>query len=448
MINLIKNIKNKCIKDKNLLYLLLIGLVFRFILLLVFYPHTSRFPDSVSYIHLAKKMATFSLEGYTGERSPGYPLLFLIAFGKLKIVVLYQFLLGVLGSLFWYQTLVNFKFTKRESFYIVLFLQSFLNVFFYETAILVESISLFFISILVFYITKPTYANNQSIKLELLLSAILGLLVLIKPFFAYLPFLLFGLFAIKKYSFNKLLSRKLILFIFPLLAYFGWSYINKLNTGYFVSTTFLGLNLAQNCVYFAEDAPDEYQWIAKPYVKHRDKTIQEKRDVAMSIWIAYGEGQAFEAYDLSFIELSHEFGEFAKATIINSPKEYAKQVLSRSWIDFWEPSILWIDNNFRFKLANQIFTKIWSVQKVIFFSLTIIFFLISLIIFFNSIYKRKMGIDFMLVCFVFAPSFLQAMVVYGTNSRYSYPFDFIMIFTILLFLKERGIWKIIKFYKN
>src|SRR5690606_29572456 len=146
------------------------------------------------------------------------------------------------------------------------------------------------------------------------------------------------------------------------------------------------------------------------------------------IWIAYGEGQAFESYGLSFIDLSHELGEFAKATIMANPKAYAKQVLTRSWIDFWEPSILWVDSNFRFPWAHKIVAHIWSVQKVIFFSLTIIFFLISFIIVFKSFYNRRVGVDLLLVCFVFAPSFLQAMVVYGTNSRYSYPFDFIMIF--------------------
>lgn len=440
MINLIKNIKSLFVKDKNLLYLLLIGLAFRFVLLLVFYPHASWFPDSGSYHNLAKKMATGSLEGYTGERSPGYPLLLLFAFGKAGIAVMYQFLLGVLGSLFWYKTLIGFKFTKKESFYVVLFLQSFLNVFFYDTAILVESISLFFVSVLVYFISKPAYAYNQNIKKEFLLSAILGMLVLIKPFFAYLPFLIFGLFVLKRCSFKTYLSRKLILFVFPLLAYFGWSYVNKLNTGYFVSTTFLGLNLSQNCVYFAEDAPEAYQWIAKPYVKHREETIQGKRDVAMSIWIAYGEGQAFESYGLSFIDLSHELGEFAKATIMANPKAYAKQVLTRSWIDFWKPSILWVDSNFRFPWAHKMVANIWSVQKTIFFLLTMLFFLISLIIILKSIYNRKVGVDLLLVCLVFAPSFLQAMVVYGTNSRYSYPFDFIMIFTILFFLKERGIW--------
>jgi len=99
-----------------------------------------------------------------------------------------------------------------------------------------------------------------------------------------------------------------------------------------------------------------------------------------------------------------------------------------------------VDSNFRFPWAHKMVANIWSVQKTIFFLLTMLFFLISLIIILKSIYNRKVGVDLLLVCLVFAPSFLQAMVVYGTNSRYSYPFDFIMIFTILFFLKERGIW--------
>ncbi len=434
------SIINNIFKDKNLLNLLLFGFIIRLALFFGLYPDASVFPDSGSYFHLAKKMSTFSLEGYSGERSPGYPILLLFAIGKVKILIIYQFLLGTICSLFWYKTLVNFKFTNRESFCITILLQLFINVFFYETAFLIESFALFCMSIVIYIITKPNYSINKNYKVELLLSIVLGYLVLIKPFFAYLPFLIYGLFTLKKFNFRNLINKKLILFIFPLVVYFGWSYVNKINTGYFVSTTFFGLNLAQNCVYFAEKSPDEFQWVGQPYAEFRDKTILEERDVAMSIWNAYGEGKAFDSYGLSFVELSHEFGEYAKATIISNPKDYAKQVVTRSWLDFWEPSISWNEDKFRFNSVYNLFVKIWDVQKIILYTIVVVFILISFVVYIRAIYKRHIDTSFIIASFVIVPSILQAMVTYGTNSRYSYPFDFIMVFMLLIFLKEKGIW--------
>jgi len=427
-------------RDKNLLYLLIIGFAVRLLIFFLIYPSESSFPDSGSYFRLAKKLSTMSLEGYDGKRSPGYPLLILFAFGKVKLAVVYQFLIGTICSIVWYKTLINFKFSAKQSLYVAIFLQSFLNVFFYETAILLESLSLFCVSVVIYYITHPKYKNGGTIKQELVLGLILGFLVLIKPFFAYIPFLIYGLFTLKEFRVNRLISKKLILLVFPLVVYFGWSYINKLNTGYFVSTTFLGLNLAQNCVYFAEKAPEEYQWIGKPYAKYRDKTIAEERDVAMSIWNAYGEGKAFDHYNLSFEELSHEFGEFAKATIAANPKDYIKQVVLRSGFDFWKPSIDWNQDNFRFNSAFQIFSTIWAIQQVILIGITIAFICISVIIVFRSFKKREIDMTVILISFVLTPAILQALVTYGTNSRYSYPFDFIMVFVLLLFLKENNIW--------
>ena len=39
---------------------------------------------------------------------------------------------------------------------------------------------------------------------------------------------------------------------------------------------------------------------------------------------------------------------------------------------------------------------------------------------------------------VFGTSFLQAIVTYGTNDRYSFPFEFIIIIAVFLYLKEKG----------
>ena len=164
--------------------------------------------------------------------------------------------------------------------------------------------------------TKHDYAKQQSIRKEFYFSLILGFLVLVKPFFVYLPFLIYGLFTLKNFSIKNIINKRIVLLIFPVLMYLGWSYVNKVNTGFFVSTTYLGMNLSQNCVYFAEKAPKEYQWIAKPYAEYREKTLSENRNVAMSLWNAYGEGHVFDQYNLTFSQLTNEFQKYAKLPIV------------------------------------------------------------------------------------------------------------------------------------
>ncbi|MFD2433466.1 phospholipid carrier-dependent glycosyltransferase [Mesonia maritima] len=254
---------------KYLYYLVGIGFLVRLLIFLGFYTHITIFPDSSGYITLAERIMDFNLSGYSGKRSPGYPLLITLGFGNLYAVVFYQFLLGILTSILWYKSLLKLKFSEKFSFGISVFMSTLLNVIFFETAILVESLVLFLISLIIYRFIK-FYDKPTNYKTEMVTGFLLGLLTLVKPFYAFLPFLFYALFILRDFKIKKIINKKLILLLFPLIAYFGWSYVNKLNTGYFVSTTFLGLNMAQNCVRFAEKGPDRYNWISEPYVKYRE----------------------------------------------------------------------------------------------------------------------------------------------------------------------------------
>jgi hypothetical protein len=259
------------------------GFLLRAFFFLVFYTSVTIFPDSDGYIELSKLISDFNLNGYHGLRSPGYPLIIAFFNQDLYYVVFFQFCIGISSTVFWYKTLINFKFSLKSSFIVTIFLGSFINIFFYETNILVESLVLFFISIL-FYFISDNILDRFVFSNLIGLSLFLGFLVMIKPFYAFLPFLLFAFLVIKKPTIKTVFSKNIILFVFSLIVYFGWSHVNKINTGYFAATSYYGLTNAQNCVYFAEKTPKEFDWISKPYVQYRELAIKEKKDVAMSIW--------------------------------------------------------------------------------------------------------------------------------------------------------------------
>lgn len=423
--------------DPNIIALLFIGFVFR---LVVFYgfSHFPVTPDSGAFIDLSRSLLHFKLAGYNGQRSPGYPLFLALTYGKFHFIIAYQFVLGLLTAVIWYRILLHLKFKRKIAFFFTLFLQSFLSIFLYEISILVETLTLFLISVVVYYLVKG-YTERKSLKFEFLFSAILGYLVLVKPFYAFLPFLIFGFFMLKHFAWRSFFSRKLIIFIFPLIAYFGWSYVNKINTGYFVSTTFFGLNIAQNCVRFAEKGPKKYDWISKPYVKHREMVKNsDNKILAMSIWYTYNAGE-FDQYNLSFADLSHKLGEYGKATIENNPGDYLNQVFRYSWFDFWKPSIYWNTDEYHFKNDNSFFRTFLFYQNKLLFLLKLAFLLLAIYYFIRTLFTRKISIPFMLCALVVSTSLLQAAVTYGNNNRFSFPFEFIMLIVVALFLKENGI---------
>ncbi len=256
-------------KNKEIIIVILFAIFYRLILNLFLYDKIITENDTVTYQNLAERITNFNLSGYKGERSPGYPIFLILAFNSVKLTVLYQHILGIISALFWYKTIVNFNFSKRNSLWIALFLQSFLNLYFYESVILVESFCLFFLSI-VFYLISNNFIDNKSFKIDLLMSFLLGFLTIIKPFFAFIPFIIYGFIVLKNFKFRRIINPRIIVVFFTLVSYFGWSYVNKINTGAFTSSTFLGFNLSQNCVYFAEKGPKEYQWIYEPYAERRD----------------------------------------------------------------------------------------------------------------------------------------------------------------------------------
>src|SRR5690606_10733365 len=89
--------------DRNVGLLVLCGIIFRIIIFLL-HPDLILVPDSRSFWDLAGLLGHFDIAGYSGQRSPGYPLLLCFTFGYLPVVILLQFGIGILSSVIWYKT--------------------------------------------------------------------------------------------------------------------------------------------------------------------------------------------------------------------------------------------------------------------------------------------------------------------------------------------------------
>lgn len=423
------------IKDTNIIYISAFGLLVRILVFFVFYTHVTIYPDSSGYIDLSQHIAAWNYGDYDGMRTPGYALILLLSFGNLYVTVFYQFLFGIISAILWYLLLQNLRFSKKQSLYITLFLQTFIHVYFFETAILMETFILLLISLVFYLITL----NKQTFTFHIILGLIFGYLVLTKPFYLFIPFLLYGFWFLKDPKNFKLLASQFIILVFPVLAYLGWSSVINKHHGYFSTTTLTGVYISQNCVRFAEKSPDEFKWLSEPYVKYRDEAILENKDIAMSIWYAYDDG-AFDKYGMEFSELSKALTNYAKVTIANNPMEYLHQVVFYSWRDFWKPTIYWNYNDFNFKYANKLFRGIWYIQEPILYLFRFIFLLLVPVLIIKAIKNRTIDVGFIIMSIIFIASVLQALVTYGTNDRFSFPFEFLIIINVLMYFKERDWW--------
>lgn len=417
--------------DNPIKTIIITGLFVRLLLSLL-YQHITIYPDSYDYVSLAERLCSFNLSGYEGERSPGYPLLICLSgFSNIFLAIL-QSCIGICTLILSYKTLVIAGMKEKLSLVIALILSCYLPAIFFEIAILTETLTLFIISLIFYLFIKTIKEGVYTISVIVWLSLLCGYLVLIKPFYIFLPFLLVLILLCTKNQIKSIWVKYMILFIIPLFAFMGWSYLNKVNTGYFVSSTYYGFNLAQNCVNFAENTTPEFMEFGDTYAKHRDNRISDK-ERAMVIWDAYPELE--EKTGLSLPDLSNKLYNYSIATIKLNPGAYLKQVFI-SWRDFWKTSLYWEPYNFGVSQASQFVLYVCYAERVL---LEIIKILFILLIPFNiilSFRKRNITPQFTISLVILVASILQAFATYGTNSRFSFPFETLMVLSVALNFME------------
>ena len=431
---MIKKVNNYITKH-GLLLIVVYAIVIRLAVFL-FYNTINIRSDSQNYIDLAAYLTQFNLEGYPGNRTPGYPLLIALANNSLVITVIYQTILGFIT------TLLLFDFSKRVSksvsiaFWVTFITSSFIHFVFYEFVILTETLSVFLVVLSFWTIEKHQLLTRDSNKkYYLLLSVILTLLYLTKPLFIYfsLGFAIFYFVKHFRHSLQQTFSKSIIVLLIPFLAYYGWNSLNKKNIGYFTNTYYFGINLAQTATSFFDKAPQEDALIRDIFVRNRDSIAEVLPDkYAMSVWFAHEE--LIEKTGLSPQNLAGELGRISKNLFKEHPDLYAKQVLNSFYLFFGnQDSIKWT-YSFKNKSFRYILVRLWhKFEKhllVLFNILFIMFSIKQLILFFKS--KGKLlDMNLFIVCIVLSGALGQALVAFGSNSRFAFPFLPLIVYFVV-----------------
>lgn len=425
-------IKNS-IKKYPLRWLMIYALVIR-CLVILFYDGYTIVNDSQDYIDLGKRLSEFNLKGYSGERTPGFPLFLLFANNNLQWVVYFQMVLGLLNTYLIFDVTKITTNNKLLAFITALISTSFLHLVFYEAAIMTETTTLTFLLIIFWFTIKfdVLQANSTIIKL-IILSVLCAYLYLIRPMFIYLPILmaLFYIFKNFKFNYKKALIKPFLILFFPMIIFYSWCKTNEYNIGYFGSTYYLGYNLSQLATPFFEKVPTEDAVIRDIFVKHRDSIIKHNPgQLSMSVWYAHEE--LLDKTKLTPHALSLELGRISKDLFKEYPNLYFKQVFI-SWKDFWTEKLMWNYEKINNKIVRKGIIGLWIiVQQYIGLIINLLFLLFSIkkMMKFIKSKFRQFDIELLIVLTVLAGSFAQALVVYGSNGRFSFPYFVLIVYFV------------------
>ncbi|MEZ4797497.1 MAG: hypothetical protein R2785_10055 [Flavobacteriaceae bacterium] len=421
---------------KNLALNLLCYVVLIRVITLFFYEGYSIFPDSEGYIELGNQLSTLNLNGYSGKRTPGYPILIALTGNNLIFVKIIQIILGAISTFLLYDLVKKETKNNLWAFLTAIFATSFVHFIFFEAAILTETLTLF-VLLLSFWLIRLKECLDARVSYSnlILLSALFAYLYFIRPMFIYVPigFALFYLVKNLKFNYKKAIYKSLLVLIFPLIAFYSWSSLNKKNIGVFGSTYFLGINLTQTATPFFELVSDEHKEIRDIIVKHRDSIANiPDKNIAMSIWAAYDE--LLKETQLTPPQLSEKLGGISTDLFKKHPELYIKQV-SISWLHFWKESLLWNPKQIKSTFLKNILMGTWLyIQQWVGMVLSILFIFFGLKHIFRFFKLKCMVYDFnfFLILIILSGSIAQALITFGSNNRFSFPYFPLIIYIVFI----------------
>lgn len=420
------------------------------VILMAFYRHVTIFPDAYYYRDLAGYIARGSLAGYTGERTPGYPTVIALLGEQLWAVVGLQMVLGVLGTYLVYDIAREVLKNQVVAVLVVVVYTSFLFVPFFEFAILTESLSIFLLQTIVWFIVRDKLLESSAgLHKYLLLAMLMAALFLTRPMFIYVP-ILFGLFYcwnFLKTQFFKTIIAALLLCGATYMTQIWWQQVNYENTRYRQTTYFLGYNLMQMATHFYEKIPDEHAAVRDILLKYRQRAQDSlsKAQVPMTVW--HAQEELLQETGLSKQQLGAYLKELAVPLFKENKRDYAQQV-GLSFVLFWGSRSHFVWNKEAMQpvfMQKAIVGISHYLQQPLHILLNLIFLLTSIFILWKALRNRlkNLGVLEFMVCLVLAAAAAQALVAYGDNSRFAYPF-----FGIIMVVVAYGIHRIFKKQKS
>ena len=403
--------------------LLVTGVGIRVLLWSVYEPiHHS---DTSSYFSVARAISTGDFSDYQGRRTPGYPILLILAGLDPATVWLYQMAAGLLVSaLLFYLTL---QLTNRAWWAALVGMTYNLNLaqLFYEANLISETMTTLAVTVtvsLLFLVSGQLYRGARVLRGLGALGLAAGWAVLTRPQFAFVPVLVGGLVGLSTFSMGRCAKRGIrracVAGLPGVLLMLGWSSFNYSQVGYFALSTFQGFNLTNHSVAWIETAPERYATVRDVLLKYREEKVARTGRHSMAVFEALPELQ--EATGLSMPALSKELQEMSIAIFLRNPLRYGLAVMG-AWTDFWLAPNYWRLERLRPPSLARPLERAWNVEKWVLRFLNAAFLaLVGVLILSGSVHlQSKKGLQMVsVVAVVLFSSWIQALTEYGENPRY------------------------------
>ena len=357
------------------------------------------YPDTSTYMDMARAMLGMSHGALNGVRTPVYPALMALCGCQPWIIMFAQMTLGIASALLLY--LVGLKLTKSVIFSAIAsawFATSYQQLSF-ETFLLSETVSTFLL-VLTVYLGCQVYERPSRRHVLAFSLAILAALLARPLFLVLLPL---GLICI---PWRIITGRRQLLAIYTLPLLIGilaWCGVNRMLCGQFCVTTLGGCNLIRHGCYMAAMLPDKYRVIRNAILRSQPCPIPSS-NAYDAIYKAEPE---LTRHGISL--LGPEVKAAALYLVIHHPDHYTMTV-QYAWGQFWQPETIPIPH----LSAWNVLPYGWMIAL---FGLACL--LLVALPFLRITLPRPL---YFVVITVLVSSLVQALLEIGENSRYAIPF--------------------------
>jgi hypothetical protein len=421
----------------DLLAIVALGTAVRIALALVYQPQS--YPDTGTYFELARRLQDLpSLMSYGGQRTPGYPLLLLLAGLNPYLVWFIQALLGIVVSLLSYWIVVVASGNRIAALLAAVVHSIALNQLFFEANLLTETLATFVVTLSV--VLFAFVLKSKRPVLPAWLGFVCSIATLTRPTYIVLA-PVYGLLLLAGLPRRCKLHPTFLFcaaFLVPVLI---WASVNKLTAGQFSLTTLLGYSLSNHAGGFFELVPEKDRVIRDIYLKHRTERIAESPSHTYSNTAIRARDELLRATGLSPIALSNELARISLQLFEAHPLRYAKSVFE-AWLGFWAVPNYWNAGEIEPAWLSAALVDAWKLQQILLRIANLAFVLVASawLVTLAPRWRRLDGPDLVgvaLVGVVLASSLLQAAVEFGDNPRFGIPTQPLVICFLSYFVASR-----------
>ena len=334
---------NRVLNKNTLLLLILIAIALRIIMYLNWSITTGG--DSNNYLDLANHIKSMNLKDYSGLRTPGYPLIIILAGFKFNNIVILQLCMGIIISVCLYKIMYLLSKNRIMAFLAGLIYAIYLPFIVYEFKIVTETTSILFFTLTMLFLLK--YLNRKNILWVLLISIFSSIGALTRPellvsvFVINIVIIIFIVIKGQDMSLGGKLLHYLV-FLLPIIIILGsWIGIIHSISGKYQMSTLPGLAIFQKADFVCfdkiptkDDDHPKYKSLYLKYCEKKEEFEKKGKDPILAIWNQSLEEDMIQSSGLSKIQISELLGDIGKTVLLDNMNKYMLKNLY-IFIDLW-----------------------------------------------------------------------------------------------------------------